>query len=122
MKRSVKPAPSTLSGKLTNSSSKYLKLNRWELLAALQALSIYNIIRLDEGESDCNNFDSLLVKAVTVRQILALSYYLSSNMTPKVVSKQMNDPKIVDRAQTKQGSCSLETGWKNWIFEESCRR
>ena len=32
----------------------------------MQALSIYILIRLDEGETDHNNFDSLLVTAVTV--------------------------------------------------------
>ncbi|KAB8219827.1 hypothetical protein BDV33DRAFT_191739 [Aspergillus novoparasiticus] len=39
--------------------------NKWELLAAMQALSIYTIIRLDEGETEYNNFDVLLLKAIT---------------------------------------------------------
>jgi hypothetical protein len=43
-----------------------LKLNRWELLAASQALSIYVLIRLDEGETEDNNFDFLMCSAVTV--------------------------------------------------------
>lgn len=33
----------------------------------MQALSIYLIIRLDEGETDDNNFDFLLIATVTVR-------------------------------------------------------
>ncbi|KAE8361121.1 hypothetical protein BDV27DRAFT_148096 [Aspergillus caelatus] len=41
------------------------KLNKWELLAAMQALSIYIIIRLDEGETDYNNFDVLLLNTIT---------------------------------------------------------
>lgn len=47
-------------------SLKHWKPSKWELLAALQALSIYILIRLDEGETDHNNFDFLLVKTVIV--------------------------------------------------------
>ena len=32
----------------------------------MQALTVYILIRLDEGETDCNNFDFLLLAAVTV--------------------------------------------------------
>jgi hypothetical protein len=32
----------------------------------MQALSIYILIRLDEGETDHNNFDSLLLATVIV--------------------------------------------------------
>jgi hypothetical protein len=41
-------------------------LSKWELLGAMQALSIYVLIRLDEGETEHNNLDSLLEKAVIV--------------------------------------------------------
>jgi hypothetical protein len=43
-------------------------LNKWELLGAMQALSIYVLIRLDEGETEHNNLDSLLERAVIVRR------------------------------------------------------
>ena len=46
--------------------SQYRQLNRWELLTAMQALSIYIIVRLDEGETDHNNFDPLLIGTVKV--------------------------------------------------------
>lgn len=36
----------------------------------MQALLIYVLIRLDEGATEYNNFDSLLLKAVTVSQVL----------------------------------------------------
>lgn len=36
----------------------------------MQALLIYILIRLDEGATDYNNFDSLLLKAVTVSHTL----------------------------------------------------
>jgi len=41
-------------------------MGMWELLAAMQALSIYLLIRLNEGESEFNNIDVLLMTTVTV--------------------------------------------------------
>jgi hypothetical protein len=41
-------------------------LNKWEILGAMQALSIYILIRLDEGETEHNNLDHLLERAVIV--------------------------------------------------------
>lgn len=41
-----------------------------ELLACMQALCIYILIRLDEGETEHNNFDSLMVKTVIVSPAL----------------------------------------------------
>lgn len=49
----------------------HLQMNKWELLAAMQALSIYILMRLDEGETEYNNLDSLLVRTVTVSSALA---------------------------------------------------
>ncbi|KAK3686798.1 hypothetical protein LTR37_019431 [Vermiconidia calcicola] len=43
-----------------------LNLDKWQVLAAMQALLIYIVVRLDEGETDYNNFDSLLLKTVIV--------------------------------------------------------
>jgi hypothetical protein len=43
-----------------------MKLSKWELLAAMQALLLYIIIRLDEGETEYNDFDSLLMRTVIV--------------------------------------------------------
>ncbi|KAK2785637.1 hypothetical protein FQN52_008324 [Onygenales sp. PD_12] len=74
------------------------ELNKWEMLAAMQALSIYIIVRLDEGETDHNNFDYLLIAAV------------------KVIAKQLNCSDITSMYSRKISS------WKDWIFEESKRR
>jgi hypothetical protein len=41
-------------------------LSKWELLGAMQALSIYILIRLDEGETEHNNLDHILERAVIV--------------------------------------------------------
>lgn len=46
----------------------------------MQALLIYVLIRLDEGATDYNNFDSLLLKAVTVGLALADSIGLTLRM------------------------------------------
>ena len=44
-----------------------MNLTKWGLLAAMQALSIYILVRLDEGETQHNDFDFLLLEAVAVR-------------------------------------------------------
>lgn len=46
----------------------YLHMNKWELLAALQALSVYTIVRIDEGETEHNNLDSLMQNTIIVSQ------------------------------------------------------
>ena len=35
----------------------------------MQALSIYILIRLDEGETDDNNYDYLILATVTVKEL-----------------------------------------------------
>ncbi|KAH8810620.1 hypothetical protein F5884DRAFT_875195 [Xylogone sp. PMI_703] len=91
------------------------RLNKWELLTAMQAISIYILIRLDEGETDHNNLDFLLLAAVTVNFVPLLLSYLGSDDIMQVIATQLtgNDT-----------TCSngLEINWENWIFEESRRR
>jgi hypothetical protein len=48
-------------------------LSKWELLAAMQALSIYVLIRLDEGETEHNNLDYLLERVVIVSPLRTCS-------------------------------------------------
>nr|POE90239.1 hypothetical protein CFP56_20706 [Quercus suber] len=45
----------------------YHKMSRGELLAAIQALSIYLLIRLEQGETEHNNIEFLMISAVTVK-------------------------------------------------------
>ncbi|KAF2759899.1 hypothetical protein EJ05DRAFT_474937 [Pseudovirgaria hyperparasitica] len=84
--------------------SRYQDLNKWELLAAMQALSIYIIVRLEEGETDSNNCDALLVAATIV---IAKRFNTISAGTALESSTTEFDPKAI---------------WKDWIFEESRRR
>ncbi|KAJ6086544.1 hypothetical protein N7467_005458 [Penicillium canescens] len=77
--------------------AEHLKLTKWELLAAMQALSIYIIIRLDEGETDYNSFDSLLFA------------------TAILIAQRLMDSGIAC-------NYSLHGTWQDWLFEESRRR
>jgi len=52
---------------------KVMNLNRWELLAAVQALAVYLIVRVSEGETEYNNFDSLFQTTVLVSKYLFLA-------------------------------------------------
>ncbi|TVY26631.1 hypothetical protein LHYA1_G004076, partial [Lachnellula hyalina] len=81
-----------------------VKLGDWALVAAMQALSIYILIRLHEGETDHNNLDFLLVTTVTV------------------IAKQIAFRHISCSMQYTLRDYGLDTPWKDWIFEESRRR
>ncbi|KAA8619664.1 hypothetical protein PtrSN002B_001259 [Pyrenophora tritici-repentis] len=79
-------------------------LNKWELLGAMQALSIYVLIRLDEGETEHNNFDYLLERAVIL------------------IAMQLSHDDF--DCQTHHVSCSSksESDWQDWVYKESRRR
>lgn len=49
--------------------TQHAKLNAWELLASMQALSIYLLVRLQEGETEYNNFDYLMLTTVIVGKL-----------------------------------------------------
>ncbi|KAK8094770.1 hypothetical protein PG997_001455 [Apiospora hydei] len=72
------------------------------IIAALQTLSIYIIVRLDDGEAEGNDIDGLLIMTV-----IALSVELN-------------------RADFGQDSAlsttSPESTWRHWLFVESGRR
>ncbi|KAJ5316801.1 hypothetical protein N7508_001309 [Penicillium antarcticum] len=73
------------------------KLSSWGLLAAMQSVSIYVLFRLDEGETEHNDFDSFLLATVTVIAKLLIKKDTASDYT-------------------------LERNWKDWVYEESRRR
>ncbi|OTB08787.1 hypothetical protein M426DRAFT_161624 [Hypoxylon sp. CI-4A] len=80
------------------------RFSKWELLAAMQALSIYVIVRLDEGETEHNDCDFLLIKAVII------------------VVQQMSCVDVTCHAQCCFCDTGLETTWKEWMLRESRRR
>ncbi|KAF1936077.1 hypothetical protein EJ02DRAFT_459842 [Clathrospora elynae] len=79
-------------------------LSKWELLGAMQALSIYVLIRLDEGETEHNNLDYLLERAVILIAI-QLSHDDYDCLTHDVSCRSMS-----------------ESNWQDWIYKESRRR
>ncbi|EPE33750.1 hypothetical protein GLAREA_06763 [Glarea lozoyensis ATCC 20868] len=85
-------------------SSEYLRMNKWQVLAAMQALSIYVLIRLDEGETDNNNFDFLLITTVIV------------------IAQQFGRTDATCHMQCVGCDNGLESSWREWIFKESRRR
>lgn len=82
----------------------HLALNKWGLLAAMQALSIYILIRLEEGETDHNNVDFMLLTTFTV------------------IAKQITCAEITCNTQSALCSYGLQISWNDWIYEESRRR
>ncbi|PVI04565.1 hypothetical protein DM02DRAFT_556109, partial [Periconia macrospinosa] len=79
-------------------------LKRWEILIAMQALSVYLLVRLSEGETDENNIDLFILTTL-------------NDLTQKVI-------KIGWECNTTYANCLYggKIGWKDWIFEESRRR
>ncbi|KAL4980376.1 hypothetical protein BDW66DRAFT_125080 [Aspergillus desertorum] len=80
------------------------QLGRWELLGAMQALGIYILVRLDEGETDENNVDFLLLAAVTV------------------LAEQLSGIHGLNASDYSLYHDGPEVDWNEWIFEESRRR
>ncbi len=84
--------------------AEHLRLNKRQLLAAMQALSIYMLIRLDEGETAHNNVDSLLLTT-----IIATATQFNLNNTTSNTQSALYKP-------------SLNSSWEEWILQESARR
>ncbi|KAL5315471.1 hypothetical protein ACEPPN_016339 [Leptodophora sp. 'Broadleaf-Isolate-01'] len=84
--------------------AEYLHMDSLELLACMQALCIYILIRLDEGETEHNNFDSLMVKTVIV---------IATRLSVKTPAHNV---------QSAPHDQDLKTSWKEWLYEESRRR
>ncbi|RAO73580.1 uncharacterized protein BHQ10_009592 [Talaromyces amestolkiae] len=82
----------------------YPRMKKGELLAAMQALAIYIIMRLDEGETEYNNFDLLLCKTVIL------------------ISKEHNRNDNTDTVQSVSSDIDRESKWQKWIYTESHRR
>ncbi|ORY15385.1 hypothetical protein BCR34DRAFT_177355 [Clohesyomyces aquaticus] len=85
-------------------SQEHTNFSKWEFLAALQALAIYILIRLSEGETDDNNLDFLLVATVIV------------------ISHNMRQCASICHPDTSLYAISPKLAWEDWIFEESKRR
>jgi len=115
-------------------------MDKWALLSATQALAIYVMIRLDEGETDYNNFDTLLLSTVMVSRALPriinlrkICYGILSNILPdlrlsivpiltsnQMISKRLND--ILSSDGNAEHDDRHGSTWKDWVLAESRRR
>ncbi|THW92615.1 hypothetical protein D6D15_03002 [Aureobasidium pullulans] len=82
----------------------HTRMNKWELLAAMQALSVYLLVRLQEGETEHNNYDSLMLATV----IIVAREFARTESGCDIES-------IISNTDT-------EASWKAWVFVESRRR
>ncbi|KAF2727964.1 hypothetical protein EJ04DRAFT_450276 [Polyplosphaeria fusca] len=82
------------------------EMDKWARLAAMQALSIYILIRLDEGETEDNNLDFLLLTTVAA---IAREIMCSDVGDDITVSTALHDH-------------STNANWKEWLFLESRQR
>ncbi|KAN0112523.1 hypothetical protein V8E51_005474 [Hyaloscypha variabilis] len=80
----------------------YTGFDDWELLASVQALMIYVIMRIVEGPTEENNFDNSLL--------------LSLHAVASTLDERMGGDKM------KHALRGDEQDWKQWIFHESRRR
>lgn len=94
-------------------------MTRVELLGSMQALSIYIFVRVDEGQTEDNDFDDMLQAAVTVCSINfphAQTKLLTA--TPQRMSQLFN---CNDHASEHQ-SDELVSLWQEWVIKESIKR
>jgi hypothetical protein len=49
--------------------SQHESMGRWQLVSAMQALAIYILVRLNEGEQEYNNLDTVIVQTMNVSDI-----------------------------------------------------
>ncbi|CAG9980901.1 unnamed protein product [Clonostachys byssicola] len=85
-----------------------LSMNKWELLAALQALAIYIIERLNTDGAGYEALDGLLIRTVTVglHPNLAIMYDLAQQYSTIDIDVDLNAERL----------------WSDWIFNESTHR
>lgn len=94
--------------------------NKWNLLSAMQALTVYILVRLQEGETPDNNHDVLLLSTLFVR-LSHPSVHRATTDHLQIVACALNE-------QVNFGLCIARSGLysgpdhHDWIFEESRRR
>ncbi len=88
----------------------------------MQALAIYVIMRLEDGEEESpdGKIDGLLLRAVTVRRnsfgkVKVALHHFADNVQVIAIHLMAVDTRS-------DPSATLDTVWKNWILEESRRR
>jgi hypothetical protein len=94
--------------------------DKWSLLSTMQALTVYILVRLQEGETPDNNHDVLLLSALFVSLSRSSAHYNKTHPS-QTVACALNE-------QVNFGLCIARSGLysgpdrHDWIFEESRRR
>ncbi|KAI0967749.1 hypothetical protein F4678DRAFT_444513 [Xylaria arbuscula] len=85
----------------------YVNMDKWGLLATLQALLVYCLLRAIDQETLDNDFDvSLVVTCMQVTRAIAIC---------EGMHNRVEDPSML-------ASNTLDLDWLEWIFKESVRR
>ncbi|KAI1295715.1 hypothetical protein F5Y03DRAFT_302449 [Xylaria venustula] len=85
----------------------YVNMDKWGLLATLQALLVYCLLRAIDQETPNNDFDvSLVVTCMQVTRAIA---------TCEGIHNRIEDPSMM-------ALNNLDLDWLEWIFKESVRR
>ncbi|KAL3442079.1 hypothetical protein BJX65DRAFT_287536 [Aspergillus insuetus] len=90
--------------------AEYSKLDPSDLLSAMQALAFYILLRIDEGETEYNNVDFLLLATVTV---------LAKQITWDSLDSLRPQPLTHTESQA---PTEIDAAWREWVYEESRRR
>ena len=82
---------------------------------------MYLLIRLDEGEKDYNNADSLLVSSVVVSRmtVFLVEHFVDAT---KAIAERLNAIDMGGSNEAVARDLNIDTSWQHWIFEESMRR
>ncbi|KAL3468537.1 hypothetical protein BJX64DRAFT_246180 [Aspergillus heterothallicus] len=92
--------------------AEYSKFDKWDLLSAMQALAFYLLVRIDEGETEHNNLDFLLLATVTVLAKQLTWDGLGALLPHSQIQNQPNVPSELE----------IDNAWRSWVVEESRRR
>ena len=94
--------------------------DKWNLLSTMQALTVYILVRLQEGETPDNNHDVLLLSTLFVSLSRSSTHHNSTDRSQIVactLNEQVNFGLCIARSGLYSGP-----GRQEWIFEESRRR
>jgi hypothetical protein len=105
-----------------SNSRQYTEFDRWELLAAFQALLVYCLLRLQDVPVGHDGFEAALLTTVNVSQLLSI--------VRSLLSTTDNRGKLVFNALASSAGGILKMklpddlglSWTDWIYNESRRR
>jgi hypothetical protein len=88
----------------------------------MQALSVYILMRIDEGQTEHNNYDALMIATVIVRLTYISNVIRVLTKKSQSVCSQFARTDVAPPLSSTSSDYTLENTWKDWIFQESARR